>query len=268
MIQTLAGFIAIAFYVGATIAQVRSVRTGRSVRALVLGLAAVALLAHGVLIQTTVLGADGLYLGFFNALALAAWVVALLMVLLALGQPVMPLGLALFPIAAIAVLGAVAFGGGQPTPTVPAGASGLDLHVLLSICAYGVLALAALQSIVLGVQQRLLHEHHPKPVLRALPPLYVMETLLFRMIAIGFLLLTLALMSGFAYLDDMFAQDLVHKTVLTMIAWALFGVLLAGHHVAGWRGPTAVRFTLGAFALLVLGYFGSKLVLELILGRG
>ena len=77
--------------------------------------------------------------------------------------------------------------------------------------------------------------------------------------------LTLALASGFFYLDNMFAQHLVHKTVLTMIAWVVFGLLLAGHHFYGWRGPTAVRFTLGGLALLVLGYFGSKLALELVL---
>jgi len=94
-----------------------------------------------------------------------------------------------------------------------------------------------------------------------------MEKLLFHMIAIGFVLLTVALASGLIYLEDMFAQHLVHKTVLTMAAWVVFGILLGGHYIAGWRGPTAVKLTVGAFVLLVLGYFGSKLVLELILDR-
>jgi len=267
MMQTLAGLLAAALYVGATVAVTRDLRRGHAGRRGVLTLAVAALIAHALVLQGAILGPGGLFLGFFNALALAAWVIVLLMVLLALTQPVTNLGTGLFPIAALAVLAALAFPPATAGPTIPARAPGLDLHVLLSICAYGVLALAAMQSIVLGVQQRLLHEHHPAPVLRALPPLYIMETLLFRMIGVGFLLLTLALASGFVYLQDMFAQHLVHKTVLTLSAWVLFGVLLGGHHLSGWRGPTAVRFTLGAFALLVLGYFGSKLVLELVLQR-
>ena len=137
--------------------------------------------------------------------------------------------------------------------------------ILLSICAHGVLGLAAMQAILLGFQHRLLHDRQPLRAVRALPPLYVMESLLFRMIWVGFALLTAALASGFVYLENLFAQQLVHKTVLTIAAWVLFGTLLGGHHWAGWRGPTAVRFTLGGFALLVLGYFGSKIVLELIL---
>ena len=94
-----------------------------------------------------------------------------------------------------------------------------------------------------------------------------METLLFQMLALGFLLLTLSLLTGFLFLEDMFAQHLVHKTVLSLLAWLLFAVLLLGHWWLGWRGQTAIRWTIAAFVLLMLAYFGSKFVLELILHR-
>jgi ABC-type uncharacterized transport system permease subunit len=87
------------------------------------------------------------------------------------------------------------------------------------------------------------------------------------MIGAGFVLLTLALISGFAFLDDMFAQHLVHKTVLSTLAWLIFGGLLIGRFRYGWRGRTAITWTLSGFGVLILAYFGSKAVLELILQR-
>jgi ABC-type uncharacterized transport system permease subunit len=100
---------------------------------------------------------------------------------------------------------------------------------------------------------------------RALPPLQTMESLLFEMIAVGFVLLSLALLSGFSFLEDMFAQRQVHKTVLSIIAWFVFGTLLWGRYRFGWRGQKALIWTLSGFVVLMLAYFGSKVVIELIL---
>ena len=94
-----------------------------------------------------------------------------------------------------------------------------------------------------------------------------MESLLFEMISLGFVLLSIGLLTGFLYLDDMFAQHLVHKTILSILAWLVFGIMLFGRWRYGWRGSLAVRMTLAGVALLVLSYFGTKLVLEVILGR-
>ena len=268
MLSTILAILSLALYVAATARLVHSLRRGRGPRnrtAAMLGIAGAAI--HALVLHGAVFVPGGLDLGFFHALSLATWVIVVLMLVLSLTEPVDNLGIGLFPLAALGVLADLAFGGGRPGPTIPASAGGLDFHVLISVGAHAVLGLAAMQAIIVGAQQRMLHEHHPVGAVRALPPLYVMEILLFRMIAIGFGLLTLALASGFIYLEDMFAQHLAHKTVLSLVAWILFGVLLGGHHVAGWRGPTAVRLTIGGFVVLVLGYFGSKLVLELILGR-
>ena len=80
-------------------------------------------------------------------------------------------------------------------------------------------------------------------------------------------MLTVAIASGAVFVNDIFAQHLVHKTVLTIIAWLLFSLLLWGHYQLGWRSQTAVRLTLAGFIILMLAFFGSKLVLELVLQR-
>lgn len=79
------------------------------------------------------------------------------------------------------------------------------------------------------------------------------------------MLLSLSLLSGWIFLEDLFAQHLVHKTLLSLVAWVVFGILLWGRHVRGWRGSKAIRWTLAGFLLLMLAFFGSKLVREFIL---
>lgn len=226
-----------------------------------LGLAGVAV--HTVLLAQTLVTDSGLNLSFFNAMSVSAWLMALLLLTTALRRPIENLGILLLPVAAISVVLAVRF----PlvdllSPNAPAG---LKLHVLVSLLAYSLLSLAAIQAVLLAVQDAKLHRHHPGGFVRALPPLQTMERLLFEMISIGFVLLGLALASGFAFLDDMFAQHLAHKTVLSIASWLVFGVLLWGRYRFGWRGRVAIRWTLAGFAVLVLAYFGSKAALELIL---
>lgn len=265
MLPIAAGLISIALYAAAAARLVAAVRRGEGPRnRAAVALASLGAVLHAGVLYNSIFVPGGLDLGFFNALSLSTWAIVALMLALTAAQPVVNLGIGLFPLAALGLAGNLLFGT-ESGPTIPVESGGLDIHVLVSMAAYAVLSVAAMQAILLGVQHRMLHEHHPVRVVHSLPPLYLMESLLFRLIAAGFGLLTLALASGFVYLDNMFAQDLVHKTVLTMIAWVVFGVLLGGHYIAGWRGPTAVRFTLGGLALLVLGYFGSKLVLELVL---
>jgi ABC-type uncharacterized transport system permease subunit len=104
-------------------------------------------------------------------------------------------------------------------------------------------------------------------LLHFMPPLAVIETILFRLILTGWLLLTLSLASGLVFVDNLFAQHLVHKSALSVLSWLLFGLLLLGRWRLGWRGRRAVRWTLIAMAVLALAYFGSKLVLEVILDR-
>lgn len=145
--------------------------------------------------------------------------------------------------------------------------SGTTLHILSSVLAFGVLSIAGVYALFVAIIDHFLRRHHLNPLVRALPALEILEKLLFQLVALGFALLTISLLSGMAFIDDMFAQHLAHKTILSIMAWLVFGLLVFGRWRYGWRGRSAVRLTLAGIILLLLAYFGSKLVLEVILGR-
>ena len=274
MTHTLLAAAAILFYLGAT--ATIALRLFRPAglggedgwlppRDLGLSLGFAGLILHSWLLWDSIFSHAALNLGFFNALALTAWTVVTLLLVSSLTKPVENLGLILLPVAALTVglearFGEIAFMG-------PATSWALKIHVLLSMLAYSLLTLAAVQAILLAVQDHHLRIRQPGGFVRGLPPLQTMESLLFEMIGAGFVLLTLALLSGFAFLEDMFAQHLVHKTVLSCLGWLVFGGLLLGRFRNGWRGRTAIIWTLSGFLLLILAYFGSKAVLQLILAR-
>ncbi|MGB5764940.1 MAG: cytochrome c biogenesis protein CcsA [Sedimenticolaceae bacterium] len=237
----------------------------RPSRNLGIGLGFAGLLLHAILLYLELFTANGLNLSFFNAVSLAAWTVSGLLLLSALSKPVENLAILALPLAAITVLLDLRFPGNHLLSQQAGWA--LRLHVLTSMLAYSLLTLASVQAILLAVQDNHLRRHHPGGFIRALPPLQTMESLLFEMISLGFVLLSVALITGFAYLEDMFAQHLVHKTVLSIVAWIAFAVLLWGRYRFGWRGRTAIRWTLVGFAVLMLAYFGSTAVIELVLKR-
>lgn len=220
---------------------------------------------HAALIYGAIIAPSGLNLAFFNVLSLLAWLVTVLVLVTAVTQPVENLGLVVLPFATVCVILQAVW------PSTPDLLSHLPLemqaHILISILAYSLLALAAVQAILLAIQDRHLRNRHPGGFIRALPPLETMESLLFQMIAVGFVLLSASLVTGFLFLENMFAQHLVHKTVLSVIAWLVFAVLLWGRWRFGWRGRKAIAWTMSGFVLLMLAYLGSKLVLELILHR-
>ncbi|MBF0256453.1 MAG: cytochrome c biogenesis protein CcsA [Gammaproteobacteria bacterium] len=222
-----------------------------------------ALLLHLVSLYQELMTPVGLNLSFFSVGALVGWTVVLVLLLSALTKPVENLGILLMPMAGITVILALRF----PDLTLLSDSSqtGLTLHVLLSVLAYSLLMLAAVQALLLAVQEKHLHNRHPGGFVRALPPLQTMETLLFEMIGAGFFILSLALLSGFAFLEDMLAQHVAHKTALSLISWLVFAILLMGRFKFGWRGRTAIKWTLSGFGLLALAYFGSKFVLEFVL---
>ena len=172
-------------------------------------------------------------------------------------------GALVLPIAAVAPLVPVAWSG----QSMPAGAAAAPIHAVISILTYAVLALAALQALVLAWQEHRIRTKRPGGALGTLAALDTQERWLFRFVGIGFFLLSLSLASGFMFVQDMFAQHLAHKTVLSCAAWVIFGALLWGRRHYGWRGQTAARWCLGGFAVLVLAYFGSRWILEVLLER-
>ncbi|WP_210396494.1 cytochrome C assembly family protein [Motiliproteus sediminis] len=231
-------------------------------RPLVMGLGAVALLLHTFAVYHVLHTDDGIQLALFPVSSLIAWLVAGLVLASSLRKPLTNLFVAIFPLAAITLLLAMWVPPSAPAHQLEPGIIG---HILTSILAYSIFTIAAVQAFLLAAQEHQLKHHHTRGIVKALPPLQLMEQLLFEMVWTGIILLTVSLISGFLFLDDIFAQHLVHKTVLSLVAWLLFACLLWGRHQWGWRGRVAIRWTLGGFLFLMLAYFGSKVVLELLL---
>nr|MBP7662218.1 cytochrome c biogenesis protein CcsA [Burkholderiaceae bacterium] len=148
-------------------------------------------------------------------------------------------------------------------------------HLLVGTLAYGVLMLAALHATLMTAAERALHSGNGGGTslfgrwIEELPPLLALERMLFRFILIGFVLLTLTVLSGVLFSEATFGRPmrLDHKTVFAVTAWVLFGVLLAGRRLRGWRGRTALRLTLAGFTVLLFAYVGSRFVIEVVLQR-
>jgi ABC-type uncharacterized transport system permease subunit len=230
-----------------------------------LGVGAAALLLHAWTLGLALYGPEGFTLDLLRTASVLAWEVAALTLLAALTLPVGSLGLVALPIGAIGSA-ALVFDF-APVRTHAALTTAVEAHVILSLLAYGLLLLAAAQALLLWYQERRLQRHELKGLIGLLPPLAVMESLLFQILLVGVVLLTCALATGLTFVEDLRAQHLVHKTVLSVLAWVILVVLLWGRWRHGWRGPRAVALTLAGFATLVLAYFGSRFVLEVLLGR-
>jgi ABC-type uncharacterized transport system permease subunit len=203
-------------------------------------------------------------IGVLEAASLLAWTLAILACLLCIERQNRVLGAIL--LAACSFGAAVTgVGHGYVEATVPGWE--LTAHILLSMGAAALLFAAAVTALLLVFLDRRLRTRRIADLPKALPPLDVLEKVMFRLIGAGFVLLTLALFTGFVFVTNLFTQHLVHKTVLSLIAWIVFGVLLIGRIRFGWRGRSAVFWTLSGFGFLALSYFGSKFVLENLLGR-
>ena len=224
-----------------------------------LGVAAVTLHAvyHGLVIWQTPGGAD---MHFFAALSLVGLGMAGLTTAVAVRGQMTALALVAYPMAAL-LLVAYHLYGHAPSPAL---GWRLETHAWMALLAYATLTLVAVLALMLRIQERALRTRQSSNWSRRLPPLNELETLLFRTLTVGFVLLTLTLVTGVLFVDDLLAQKLVHKTVLSVLSWAVFGVLLLGRWRRGWRGRKAVRLVLIASALLLLAFFGSKAAIELI----
>jgi ABC-type uncharacterized transport system permease subunit len=143
----------------------------------------------------------------------------------------------------------------------------LAFHVAMATTAFAFLTIGAVLAVAQVVVDRRLRSRQPLGWLRILTPIESVESGCFHSIQAGFAVLTLALVTGAFFIENLFAQHLVHKVVLAIIAWIVFGILLLGRWRFGWRGRQALRWTLAGYVLLGLSYFGSKLVLENVLGK-
>lgn len=239
---------------------------------------------HGMLLYISVFRLGGVQFGFAAALSTTMWLAVAVFWVESLYFNLVSMRLLALPMASVAVLLPLWFPGGfMPRPS---GNPAFELHLVVAMSAYGLLTIAALHALLMAALDRRLHGSPSaqsaeggalrrfgfrlrEVTLAQLPPLMTMERLLFRTLGAGFVLLTLTLISGFLFSDFLFgrALRLEHKTFFALVSWVIFAALLAGRAIYGWRGRTALRWTLAGFSAMLLAYVGSRFVLEVILHR-
>lgn len=259
------GLAAIALYL---LAAMRTSGIGRQGAASLSGrsptvvIAALALGAHAAVLYPETVTGSGINLGIFNAASLVAWIIALVLVALMPRRPLPSLSVVILPFAAVVLGCSLVFSQDHVVAHAP---PGIALHIAMSLLAYSLFAIAALQAAYLAFAEHRLKQH--APVLRFLPPLPTMESLMFQLTGIAFVLLSIGLAFGAWYIVDVRGQHLSHKIFFSLLAWSVFAVLLAGRRLRHWRGRRAARYVIAGFALLAVGFFGSKIALELVLDR-
>jgi ABC-type uncharacterized transport system permease subunit len=227
---------------------------------------ALGILIHGWLLYKDVF-ANGFNLGFYNAVSLIFWLTVLVYWLANLKNQLHSLQAFVLPPAALfALLPAFAVGNHY----LPEASQPLFLaHIGIALLAYSLFTFAALHALLMTIAERSLHNKPTVIKLPSFPPLMVMESLLFRVIAIGFVLLTFTLISGMLFSEQIFGKPMqfTHKVVFSFASWIIYGWLLFSRYQYGWRGKKAINLTLIGFVLLLLAYVGSKFILQVLLNR-
>lgn len=227
----------------------------------------VPLALHSALLYQSTFTGTGFNLGVGNAVSAILWLAVLIYWTVSFFYNLEGLQALVLPLAA----GCVLLPWLLPTTHIlyNTGLPAFPAHFLLSMLAYSLFTIAALHAVLMAVVERRLHDGTLPAMLHTLPPLLTMETLLFRIITAGFVMLTLALVSGMLFSEELFHKpaQFTHKTLFAFISWGIFAALLGGRKIYGWRGRTAMRWTMAGFIALILAYVGSKFVLEVILHR-
>lgn len=234
-------------------------------RGLVLSGAMIAALLHLGYLGSEMLTGNHINFAFIEVGSLISWVITLLLLFSSWRKPIDNLLIGLLPMAAVILLFAALT---DQQVFLNKLDYGLAWHILLAVLAYSVFTIAAVQSVLLYIQDQSLKKHHLRSLIHHLPPLQTMDLLLFEMIWLGMALLTLSFVVGWPYVFDLKAQFLGHKVIFASIAWLVFATLLFGRYRFGWRGVIASRWTIIGTSFLILSYFGSKMVVELLISKG
>lgn len=264
-LSSLSGLIAVVFYLMGFLYQAKHLNMrekDQSSYRWVFLLGILAVIAHLISASGVLHNADGYHFGSVQISTLISATICLLVLLSGLRKPLGILVLGMFPLAMLSIIFSLSIKSTYPPIKLEIG---LASHILLSILAYSLFAIAALQASFLAMQNYQLKHRHSSSIIRRFPPLQDMESFLFELLWAAQSVLTLGLIAGFVFVDDIWAHGLLHKMFFSVLAWIVFAVLLWGRHRLGWRGKTAIRFTLTGFLFLILGFYGSKLVLEYIL---
>lgn len=222
---------------------------------------------HGFLLYDNVFAGGQLQLGLINSLSLILWLTLVVYWVGRFFYPIASLQTLVLPLAAVGALLPALF----PTMHAQPKTTSLvfEAHIIVSMLAYSLFTIAMLHAGLMSLVERRLHHAILPSAMRDLPPLLTMERLLFNIIGVGFVLLTLTVVSGMVFSEELFGRPwkLTHKMLFGFAAWIVFAVLLGGHYLYGWRGRVAIRWTVSGFVFLLLAYVGTQFVLEVLLHR-
>ncbi|PIX97784.1 MAG: cytochrome C biogenesis protein [Hydrogenophilales bacterium CG_4_9_14_3_um_filter_63_34] len=225
------------------------------------------LILHLYLLNVGVFEGQGIHLGFSTSISAIAALTVMTYVVASWRYHLA--GLQGFVLAFAGIAVAIEAISPVPRAAVHSAMPAFQLHLAVAFAAYSLFTIAALHALLIALAEKDLHKAVPPKIVAGLPPLLTLEKLLFRMIEAGFVLLTLTLASGILFSEEIFGKPLPwnHKTVFGITSWLIFAALLLGRHIKGWRGRTAIRWTLAGFISLMFAYVGVKFVLEVLLGR-
>lgn len=226
---------------------------------------ALAWLSHGLVL------AFSLFLGRFGfgpAISVMAWLVLTVYAVESRLYPQMQSRRAL------AALGGAALAMGLIFPGTALGVKAsiwLPLHGAFGVAAYGLLAVATVHAWLMRRAEAQMRAGLEGAALTVGLPLMTLERLMFGFVLASFTVLTMTLLAGWFFGEDLYgagnAWKWNHKTIFSVLAWGLMGTLLLGRWQWGWRGRVATRFVYSSAAFLLLAYVGSRFVLEVLLQR-
>lgn len=223
--------------------------------------AIVAVLIHAYLLYLWIDRGGGQHLSFFNMLSIAAWLIAVLVLAFARSKSFCVTSMIVFPLAALSISLVLAFPNQQLF--APELSTGQAVHVLLSILAFSIFGITALQALLLALMEYILKRKQGLAYIMRLPPLESVERLLFQMMSVGFGVLTIVIISSFWIFGNPLQKALLSKFFVACAAWLIFFVLLLGRYRFGWRGRPAIRWTLAGYVLLIVTYFSGNILLGL-----
>jgi ABC-type uncharacterized transport system permease subunit len=233
---------------------------GMSLSSQIVVFSILALFFHFFYLYPLIMVENGINLSFINPLSLAGFIVVFIMLLYSLKQQVFILGIGLLPTNAILMI--ILMLSTQNSNNIVSINPQSALHIFSSIVSFGIFSLALMQVIFLSLQNYVLHKHQTNKIVRKMPALFTMEHLLINMILAGVLFLSLSLLSGFLYMEDMFAQHVAHKTILSILSWFIFVIILTGHRIYGWRGRVLITLTTTGITILFIAFVGNKFILQ------
>lgn len=263
-VTVISGLCAILFYAIGCVLQGLNFTRNKDTRTPVFVFGSIAVIAHAISAYSVIKTSSGYHFGISEITTLIAVSISMLVLISSMRKPLQILFLGLFPFAILSILFSLTVRSSDPPTNL---SIGLASHVLLSILAYSIIAIAAAQAAFLAYQNHRLKHGHAGGLISKFPPLQDMEVFLFELLWVGQILLSLGIIAGLLFIDNIWGRHgVIHKTFFSILAWVVFAVLLWGRHQLGWRGSTAIRGTLTGFGLLIVGFYGSKVVLEYILG--